>query len=218
MVHRVLRSLTLVAAALGISGCCSIAQLACGFDAPEAAVRETRDTPEQTINYVIGAVSVRDVTSIFETLHPQFVERYGGWTASDFAVGFDRYEDEFVDLAALLKEAQRTAVVWEDGDAYIRVQNGESHAVLVFRNAPRYRIHLKDEELPFIEGPLTDVAGSIHMEGGKLTVTRALELRGYEGIPPQLVKRVEMFDDWLLLDVPQYEGIAFMELMEEQSR
>ena len=56
------------------------------------------------------------------------------------------------------------------------------------------------------------------MDGGVLRITRPLDLQGYSGIPARLVKRIELYDDWLLLDVPKYEGIRFIERLEEASR
>jgi len=100
----------------------------------------------------------------------------------------------------------------------VRITRGDTFAVLVFRNAPRYRIHLKHPDVPWIEGRVADMASSISLEGGVLRVVRPLGLEGYEGISPDLVKRVEIYDDWLLVDVPEWSGIRFLERLEEEAR
>jgi hypothetical protein len=218
MLRSRLGALVLATVALSPAGCCSIAQVMCGIEAPRAPLEATRDAPEGSLDYLAQAFDRRAITEIYESLHADFVNSHGGFSAAEFAAAYERYEDLFLSDAETLRLAERTPVVLRNGDAWVRVTRGATFAVLVFRNAPRYRIHLKHPDVPWIEGRLADISSSISLEGGVLRVVRPLGLEGYEGIAPGLVKRVELFDDWLLADVPEWSGIRFLERLEEEAR
>lgn len=215
---RRLGALVLAAAALCPAGCCSVAQVLCGIEAPRAPLAATRDAPLGSLDFLAEAFERRAITEIFESLHGDFVSVHGNFSASEFAAAYERYEDLFRSDAETLREADRTPVVMQNGDAWVRVTRGATFAVLVFRNSPRYRIHLKHPDVPWIEGRLADISSSISLEGGVLRVVHPLGLEGYEGISPDLVKRVELYDDWLLADVPEWSGIRFLERLEEEAR
>ena len=218
MTQRILSGLVLAAAALALPGCCGIAQVLCGIEAPKAPLLATRDAPDGALDHLAEAFDRRAIAEIYESLHGEFFARYGEFSAAEFAAAYERYEDLFLEDARTLRDAQRSLIVMQGGDAWVRITNGPTYAVLVFRNAPRYRIHLKHPDLPWIEGRLDDLGGSVALEGGVLRVVKPLGLEGYEGISPDLVKRVELYDDWLLADVPEWSGIRFLERLEEEAR
>jgi len=216
--HVLVRLAALAALVPAAAGCCSMARVMCGIEAPSSPAPTTRDTPGDAVDFLTEALQNDRVAELYESLHPAFVADWGGFTLTEFTYAYDRFEDLFAEDAAVFRDASRSAVQWRDGDAWIRLQNGDTTAVLVFRDVPAYTIHVDDPDLPAITGTFEDFAGSISLSGGELRLERGLSLQSFGGLPVDRIERIEVHHDWLLVQVPTYHGIRFLERLEEESR
>jgi len=213
----VARLVALFGLAVALSSCCSLARLVCDIEAPPDPSPHTRDTPQEAVDFLIEAFEESRISAIYESLHGDFIERWGAFSASDFAVAFEEYEHLFEEDARSLRASNRSEIHLDDnGDAYIRLQSGDTMAVLVFRNEPAYRVLTDDDDIGGTSGRLGSLEGSLATEGGDLSITRALPLNELVGLPANRIKRLEFHRDWLLYRVSDYEGIRFLERLEEE--
>ncbi len=212
----VLTAFATLVLSLSLTGCCSWAIFLCEIEPPPSPPPYTRDTPHGAVDFLADAFGNRRIADIFESLHPAFIEQMGGFTASEFAAAYEEFEDLFEEDARSFASARRSEVVTQGQVAHMRLDWDGGHVVLAFRNVPAYTVHLDDEDLPEIPGTLSSMEETVEVQGAELVITKRLSLQGLGGIPEHLITRVELHDDWLLLDFADAQGVKFLERLEEE--
>lgn len=208
-------ALVLALAAAPLGGCCAIARTVCDIPAPETPQRNARDTPLRAVDYIIDAFTRRAPSEIYESLHPAFIEKEGGFSAAQFATAYDRFEPEFRADGARLKKAIRDKPRRKGAEMWVYVHDDEGASVwLVFVNRPGSRVLLDQEFDDEIVDDLPEggVAAMVAVDGDGLALTRPVGLRGRGGdVDPASVRRVEIYQDWLLYGVAQPRNIRFVD-------
>jgi hypothetical protein len=215
----ILAVLVAVAAAAPLGGCCAIARSMCAFPAQTTPQRASRDTPDGAVDVVVEAFRRRAPGEIYESLHPEFVARNGAFSLSDFSTAFSYYESDFRADAERLARAKRTPVRMKDGLAWIFLQDGDASLWLVLKNRPGSRVLLDDEVVDEIRGALPDLSEVVAVDGDGLVLRQSLPLQGQgDFVDPSKVRRVELFQDWLLYEVVQPKNIRFVDRIVEEMK
>lgn len=218
---------TLVAvAALCLTGCCSLARLACGIEAPPSPPRGNRDTPDAAVDFLIDAFRNRRIDDIYKSFHPSFTAENGSFSQSDFSVAYDHYEADFAADAETMAAAQRKVPPATGNVVEVELTDATTGAylVLTFENQPRIRIATKNPFARSIEGPV-DMHALVKLESGRLTLPQNFALTSIENLSPELaaalksadILRVEISDDWLVrgIDPARSKNIRFVDKIKE---
>lgn len=220
--HPIVRVLVLAACSAPVTGCCAIALTMCDLEVPKP-VCATADTPLGAVDHLIQALRNRSPADVYEALHPDYrlavVE--GGFSLNEFAAAFDHYQADFESDAELLAGARRTGpVVLAPGVQSVRLDAGDASVVLVFRNEPASRVFVDDPDFPGpIRGRIPGVPAMVDVQGDGLAVTRPVPLQGQgDFVDPAKIRRVELYDEWLLYDVREPRNIRFVNRIREEMK
>lgn len=215
--HRLLQIAFILALSVGLSGCCSWCNLICRTAAPESPPRLTRDAPRDAVDFLVDSFENRRIQDIYKSLHPEFVQSNGDFSAGDFTALYNEYEPDFLADAATLSVAQRSAVAYgsDRSVAGITLVNGASKITLYFKNRPAYRVVLTDPDVGAIPGTLISMADAVAVDGDQVGVLQPLSLQGIAGVRPEEIKRIEIHDDWLLWAIQDPEGIRFLDRIQD---
>lgn len=210
----------LAASLLAAPGCCGIARAMC--PSPPAATARTgitRDTPRDTIRYLVDAIKRNNASDIYATLHPRFVDASGGYSLSEFVSAYEYFRDEFQQDAARLERATIDEPFERDGLRWWKVHDGDASVYLAFINLPRARVLLDDEYIPEIVSRVGKVSGAVAVDAAsdQLVVTALIPLQGQGSLVTEsMIKRVEISNDWLVWDMREPQGIQFADVIQKE--
>lgn len=208
----------LAAALLAAPGCCGIARAMCPSPPPATARHGiTRDTPRDTIRFLVDAIKRNNPSDIYATLHPKFVQASGGYSLSEFVSAYEYFREEFQSDAARLDEAIVDEPFDRDGLRWWKVHDGDAYVYLAFINQPRARVLLDDEYIPEIVSRVGSVSRAVEVDGDTLVVTAPIPLQGQGSLVSEsMVKRVEISNDWLVYDMREPQGIQFADVIQRE--
>jgi hypothetical protein len=213
----ILAALALAAGGAPLGGCCALALKMCDCPPQTVPQRATRDTPGGSVDYLVEAFRRRAPAEVYESLHPDFVASRGGFSLGDFATAFAYWEDDFRADAERLAVATRDPVQMKDGRAWIHLSEGDASVWLVFQNRPASRVLLDDEVVQEIPGALPSLAEAVAVEGDGLVLRRPIPLQGLgDMVDPAAVRRVELFQDWLLYEIVEPRNIRFVDRIRDE--
>ena len=220
--HPTFRALALTAACAPLTGCCAIALTMCDMKVGKA-VRATADTPLGAVDHLIEAFRNRSPSDVYEALHPDYRNAVvkGGFSLNEFAAAHDHYRADFEADAEMLAGARRTGPVpIGPATVAVRLDAGDASVVLVFRNEPASRVFVDDPEFADpIRGTIPSVAEMVAVEGDGLVLARPVPLRGQgDFVDPAKIKRVELYQEWLLYDVQEPRNIRFVDRIREEMK
>lgn len=214
MIRHLSRLVLLLAVALLLPGC--LCAVFCRTPAPESPPRLTRDTPQEAVDFLVDSFENRRIQDIYTSLHPEFVESNGDFSAGEFTALYNEYEADFLADASTLSVADRSQVAYGTSGqvAGITLAGGGARITLYFKNRPAYRVVLKDPDVGAIPGTLISMTDAVAVQGDVVGVVQPLSLQGIPGVRPGEVKRIELHDDWLLWAIQDPEGIRFLDRIE----
>ncbi len=220
MLARTLSALLLAVLGAGLSGCCTLSRGFCPCPKCPPAGREIRrGTPNTALDFMTNAILTRRVADVYNSLHPEFRARFGGFSQSDFTTAFEYYEDDFTTDARRFARARREVLgMTADGSTVgIRIEDGEMSAVLYFRNQPMARIRLDDDFVPESNAVIPSL-GEIIMIDGDNVAPLPVPFPGVTGADPWTVESLEYRNDWRLFDMKEARNIRFLDRLIEQTR
>lgn len=214
-VGRAALAVALACALIPSAGCCAIF---CRRDPPPAPSRLRRDSPHDTIRFLVDAIRRRGTTEIYETLHPAFVTASGDYSLADFSAGFDYFEDEFRADADRLDRAVLGEPIVDQGITWVSVKEGTSSADIGFVNVPTLRVSVDDEFFPEITAKIPRVSRVATIEDDTLLIAVPIPLGGQgASVAGAAVKRVELANNWLLYDIRNTSGIRIADVLKNES-
>ncbi len=217
-----LLSVATTAAALVLSGCCSLARGLCPVEQPARPyTRLTRDTPEEALDFLIEAFRDRRIADIYATLHPDFRESQhaGGFSLSEFTSAFEEYEQLFQDDAADFAAAERSPVQRSaDGQyASIALRHGDMGAIVLFRRRDVAFARFDDDFVSSSTAFVQPLGSMLQFDDdGWLQPTQKVHFDGVRGISASDVVRLEYRREWLVYDLRDVRGVRFVERMRER--
>ncbi|MCE9636965.1 MAG: hypothetical protein K8T90_14775 [Planctomycetes bacterium] len=215
----ILGTAVLIAVATPLGGCCTIARSMCAIEAPKTPQAATRDTPNGAVDFIISAFRRKAPTELYESLHPDFIAKEGGFSAGDFANAFNHFEADFRADGEVLAVARRAAPRAKDGVMWVKIEDAQTSVWLVFKNRPGSRVLVDDDVASEIRGAVPDLSEMVAVEGDGLRLTRPIPLQGQgDFVDPAHVRRVELYQDWLLYAVVQPKNIRFVDRLREETK
>ncbi len=215
------RSLVVIvlAAALLLPGCCSLARAICPVEQPLVGdTRLTRDTPGEALDYLIAAFRDRRIADIYGSLHPDFRARYGDFSQAEFTSAFEEYEELFQADAETLRTAEREPTQFNAERTYgvIAVRNGEMSALVIFKRRDLAYVKLRDDFVPESQAVVPPLGAMIAIDDGWVVPTQPIRFEGLEGVEPSAILRLEYRQEWLIQELRDVHGVRFLERIEEQ--
>jgi hypothetical protein len=219
------RAALVVAVAFAASGCCALAQMACGFPVPPPQ-RGNRDTPDAAVDFLIDAFKNRRIADIYQSFHPDFKAENGEFSEGDFAVAYSHYEADFAADAEAMAAAERKIPGTTGNIVVVELSDAKTGAYLpiTLENQPRIQIVTKNAFVGTIEGAV-DMRALVKLEDGRLTLPQNFPLTSIENLSEETAKklkssdilRVEISDDWLVrrIDARQSRNIKFVDKIKE---
>ena len=215
------KSLTLLmlAAALTLPGCCSIARALCPVEQPTVGdTRLTRDTPEESLDYLTAAFRDRRIKDIYDSLHPDFRAQYGDFSQAELTSAFEEYEDLFKEDAERLRTAERGATRYNPEGTFgvIALHDGDMSAIVIFKRRDVAYVKLRDDFVPESRAVTPPLGSFISIDDGWVTPTQPVRFEGLTGVDPSAILRLEYRQEWLIHELRDVRGVRFLERIEEQ--
>lgn len=223
---RAIPLVVLVAAALSTPGCTVLAHWIWPCPVAVSLASGTRETPDAALDFLIAAFEDRRIGDIYDSFHPAFVAEEGGFSQQDFALAYEKFEDDFAADAKVLASARRTPRERRGGAAVVNLDDAASgaHVAIAFENRPKIRVVTTDEFVGPIEG-VVDMHALVRLEDGRLALPATFDLTSLEGVEKETVAglstkdvvRVEFSDDWRVrsIDVEHARNIRFLDKLKE---
>jgi hypothetical protein len=219
---RTVAVICLAAMALSTSGCCSIAQVMCGFEPARAPVKGNRATPEAAVDYLVDAFRNRQRAELYESFSAEFKRENGDFSLSEFSVAYDKAEAEFVADAESLADAERH---WQEprGDVVVvELSNPATGAFfpIAFVNRPRLRVVTDDPFLQEISAPATRGL-VLKLADGRVTIDltklEGAQKETFQGLTEKNIQSLEFSDDWQVrgIDTARARNIRFLDKIKE---
>lgn len=208
-----------LAAATALPGCCSLARALCPVEpALVADTRLTRDTPEESLDYLVAAFRDRRIADIYDSLHPDFRARYGDFSLAEFTSAFEEYEDLFQEDAERLRTADRapTQLNPEGTHAALAVRSGDMRGLILFRRRDIAYVKLRDDFVPESRAVTPPIGSIVAIEDGWVRPTQPVRFEGLQGVDPSAILRLEYRQEWLVHELRDVQGVRFLERIEEQ--
>jgi hypothetical protein len=210
----------LLAAATTLPGCCSIARALCPVEQPLVGdTRLTRDTPAESLDYLVSAFRDRRIGDIYDSLHPDFRARYGDFSLAEFTSAFEEYEDLFQQDAEALRTAERatTRMNPERTHGAIAVRNDDMGAIVIFRRRDVAYVKLDDDfvsESRVLTPPIGTLV-SVDADGWVVPM-QPIRFEELGGVDPASIQRLEYRQEWLVHELRDVRGVRFLERIEEE--
>ncbi len=207
-----------LAVALGLPGCCSLARGLCPVEqALKENTRLTRDTPDESLDYLVEAFRDRRVADIYNSLHPDFRDRYGGFSLAEFTSAFEEYEDLFREDAGNLGSAKREPAKYSVNGLLggIQAASGDMRAILVFKRVDKAFVKRVGGRVRESEAPIQPIGSMLQAEDGLIMPTLPVKFAGMSDAEPHQIVRLEYRVEWLLYELRDVHGIRFVERIED---
>jgi len=206
----------LAVGALGLTGCCSIARALCPVEQPrDGNTRLTRDTPEDSLDYLIAGIDDRRVADIFDSLHPDFIASYGGFNLAEFTSAFDEFEDAFQADADALRTATRVETRLGPYGASIAVRGGALSGRIIFKRRDVAFVKTTNDFVPESRAVIAPLGTLIRNEDGEIVVGQPVKFAGMDSIEPSEIVRLEYRQEWLIYELREVKGVQLVERINE---